>query len=295
MKRSDQIRGIILVAISAIVFAVGPTAAKVAFNDGANALTVVTLRGIVGAIIILILMLALRQSLILRGAALRWTFFCGVFNTAMVYGLFASVQYIPIGVAILIFFAHPILIAIFLHFEGGDALTTRKTSYAILAFLGLALALAPAMDRVDLFGLSLAAMSTLGICGAIICGARAQKNATSSQVNFYVTIMSTAVYASAMLAFGAWSPPASSHGWLGICVAGVAVAVGLLTFFSSFRFLGPVRAAMLGNMEPILSIIVAAPVLGQTLSLTQWAGAAVMIAAIFLFEAQDLGKRRLLN
>ena len=41
--------GIALVLSSAVAFAVGPTAAKVALDNGANVLTVVAARGLIGA------------------------------------------------------------------------------------------------------------------------------------------------------------------------------------------------------------------------------------------------------
>ena len=63
------------------------------------------------------------------------------------------------------------------------------------------------------------------------------------------------------------------------------IAVGLLCFFASFRYLRPVRVTMLSNAEPLLSIVMAAVILGQWLSPVQWLGAAIMIGAIVLFEA----------
>ncbi len=42
---------------------------------------------------------------------------------------------------------------------------------------------------------------------------------------------------------------------------------------------------MLSNAEPLLSVLMAAVILGQWLSPVQWIGAAIMIGAIVLFEA----------
>ena len=61
--------------------------------------------------------------------------------------------------------------------------------------------------------------------------------------------------------------------------------MGLLCFFASFRYLSPVRATMLSNAEPLLSILLAAVSLGQWLGPVLWSGAAIMIGAIVLFEA----------
>ncbi len=65
--------------------------------------------------------------------------------------------------------------------------------------------------------------------------------------------------------------------------AGVGIALGLLTFFR-FRYLSPVRAAILTNVEPLLSIVFAAAILDQRLVPLQWIGPLIMVGAIFLFE-----------
>ena len=72
---------------------------------------------------------------------------------------------------------------------------------------------------------------------------------------------------------------------VGIAGAGAGIAVGLLCFFASFRYLSPVRATMLSNVEPLLSMLLAALILAQWPGAIQWIGAAVMIGAIVLFEA----------
>ena len=110
-------------------------------------------------------------------------------------------------------------------------------------------------------------------------------------MNFYVTAIGSIVFVLLATALEAWSLPSNALGWFGVTGAGVGIAVGLLTFFAAFRYLSPVRATMLSNFEPLLSITFAAAILGQRLQPLQWVGAAIMIGAIVLFEAADRDKR----
>jgi len=277
--------GILLILISGTAFAIGPTAAKLALNNGSNTLTVVTLRGAVGALLLGLLLVAFRQQFRIGKTALRWCMLCSAFTAAMVYGLVGSISYIPVSVAILIFFTHPIMIAIIVHWRGGDRLTIRKLILALAAFSGLALALAPAIETLQMRGIALAALAAITICGAILTGARAQRYATSTQVNLYVTATSSLAFALITTGLGAWALPVNTIGWLGIIGAGAGIAVGLLTFFAAFRYLSAVRATMMSNIEPLLSILFGAAILGERLQPTQWIGAGVMIGAIVLFEA----------
>ena len=277
--------GIILILTSAVAFAIGPIGAKIALDNGSNILTVVTLRGAIGATVLSLLLVSFRQSFRISRAALPWCLLCGGFSALMVYGIIGSVAYIPVSVTILIFFVHPIVIAVIIHWRGGDRLTGGKLLLALAALAGLALALAPSFDTLELKGIALAALAAVTVCGAILSGARAQQYATSTQVNVYVTALGAALFALITSALDDWSLPSNALGWLGVAGAGVGIAIGLLTFFASFRYLSPVRATMLSNVEPLLTILLAALILGQWLSATQLIGAAIMIGAIALFEA----------
>jgi drug/metabolite transporter (DMT)-like permease len=283
--------GVLLVLISAAAFAIGPTAAKLAFDNGSNVLTVAALRGLIGAVLLGVLIAILGQSIRIGRAALRWCLLGSAFTGLMVYGFIGSVSYIPVGVAVLIFFTHPILIAAFVHRRGSDRLAPAQFLFAFGALVGLALALAPTFDTIDPIGVALAALAAVTVCGAILCGARAQQVATSTQVNFYVTAITGAAFAILTFALADWSLPINAVGWLGVVGAGFGIAVGLLTFFVAFRYLSPVRATMLSNVEPLLSILFAATVLGERLQPLQWTGAAIMIGSIVLFEAAERAVR----
>jgi drug/metabolite transporter (DMT)-like permease len=80
-------------------------------------------------------------------------------------------------------------------------------------------------------------------------------------------------------------------GWLGLAGAGGGVTIGLVAFFAAFRFIGPVRATMLSNVEPLLGVLFAIAVLGERLTSLQWTGVALAVAALTLFEASPLRQR----
>lgn len=49
---------------------------------------------------------------------------------------------------------------------------------------------------------------------------------------------------------------------------------------------------MLGNVEPLVSILSAAAMLGERLGPRRWAGVALVVGALALFEAVGRGRRR---
>ena len=277
--------GIALVIASTMAFAVGPIGARLAFEDGSDTLTVVVLRGVVAAALMAVLILVLRQRFGLDRRAWPWAMACGVLQAIAVYGFLGAVALVPVGVAVLVFFTHPLLLAGFAHWRGTETLTLRRAVLIGLAFGGLALVVGPELGGLDPVGLALAGLSSVAIAGMMLCIGRAQRHASSTQLNLHATLIGTLGMALVATLFAGWTLPAGVQGWLGILAAGFGVGLGLLAFFAALRHLSLVRASVLSSMEPLFSILLAAAVLGEALRPVQWAGALVIVGALALFEA----------
>jgi len=284
-SRASARTGVLLVLFSALAFAFGPVGARLAFEEGSNALSVVALRGAAAALLMAAIVLALRQRFGLDRRAWSWTLACGLFQGVAVYGFLGAVERVPVGVAVLIFFTHPFLLAAFAHWRGSEPITARKLGLMTAAFGGLALALGAQGDATDALGLGLAALSSVAISGMILCVGRAQAWAGSAQVNLHATLVGTLGAGLLATLLGGWALPGAAPGWFGILLAGVGVGLGVLAFFAALRHLGVVRASVLCCVEPLLSILLAALLLGEGLGPLQWLGALLLVAALALFEA----------
>lgn len=279
--------GIALVLASAAALAVAPTAAKLALDSGGNTLTVVALRGAIGLALMGLLLAGSRQPFGVGRRTLGWCLCAGLFHALATYGFIGSVGYIPVSLAVPIVFTHPILVAVVSHWRGGERLTRRKLALALAALAGIALVLGREAGNLDPVGVGLAALAAAAVSGMILFIARAQEGATSTQANFHMTAVAVAALVAATIAGNAWSFPSGAVGWLGLAGAGVGVTVGFLTFFAAFRHIGPVRATMLGNVEPLLSTLFAVAVLGERLGPWQWSGVVLVVVALGLFEAPE--------
>ncbi len=283
--------GIALVFASAAALAVAPTAAKLALEAGGGTLTVVALRGAIGLTLMGLLLAGSRQPFAVGRRTLAWCLCAGLFHALATYGFIGSVGRIPVSVAVPIVFTHPILVAALSHWRGGERLTRRKLALALAALAGIATVLGRGSGDLDPVGVGLAALAAVAVSGMILFVARAQEGATSTQANFHMTAVAVAALVAATVAGDAWSFPSGAVGWLGLAGAGAGVTVGFLCFFAAFRHIGPVRATMLGNVEPLLSALLAAAVLGESLGPWQWGGVALVAVALGLFEAPERGRR----
>jgi len=74
--------------------------------------------------------------------------------------------------------------------------------------------------------------------------------------------------------------PKSSTGWWAMAVVCGLYAIGLVSLFTSASRIGPLRTALMMNLEPVIAIALSMLVLGQGLTLPQFAGGALVIAGV---------------
>jgi drug/metabolite transporter (DMT)-like permease len=67
-------------------------------------------------------------------------------------------------------------------------------------------------------------------------------------------------------------------------VVSVMVTIAVLTLFISTQRIGPFRSALIMNLEPLLAIILSAPLLGEIITPLQGLGGAIMLAALVAFQ-----------
>ena len=281
---TQQATGIFLVVLSAVLTAVVPTSARLAYDAGTTTLTVLSARGIIAVAVLSLAMLAMGQSFAMRRKALLACLFAGIAYLFMAYGYIGSVAHIPVSLAVLIYFTHPLLLALIAHLRRTERMNGPRISLAIAVMLGLTLALGPELAVLDPVGVALAVLASVAVCALILFAVEAQKGASSTQIMVYSSLVTSVVFSALTTGVGAWSMPVSTLGWIGLTLAGLGSAFGLLAFFAAFRYISPVRATMISNLEPLLGVLIAVAVLGERLAGWQWLAVGVVVAGLVLFE-----------
>ena len=101
-------------------------------------------------------------------------------------------------------------------------------------------------------------------------------------INFHCLAAGTVLFAAFLLIRGGPANEISPAGLLKLCGAGSALTLGYAAFFAGLEIIGPLKASMLMNMEPVFTIIFAAVLLGERLSPLQIVGAGLVITGIIL-------------
>jgi drug/metabolite transporter (DMT)-like permease len=201
-----------------------------------------------------------------------------------VYLLFVAIELMPVPIAILTYFAYPLLTGLIGAATKLDTLTWRGALAAFAAFAGLALILGANPGGVVLGGVVAALGASLCRTATLLATRSLLGGADARLITWYALISSTTLFAVAAFATGTWNPPQTALGWGAVVGIGIGTTAALLAVFISTIRIGPFRTALFMNLEPLLTTIAAGLLLAEVITPLQAAGGAVMIAALVMFQ-----------
>ena len=281
---SRQLVGIGYLLLSGLGVVFLPTTAKLAYEADSNVMTVAFARGIVSTLLLLLVVLLLRQSLRLPRNMLGPSLVAGIAGAVFVYGVYGAILTINISLALLILYLYPMVLATWSHLTGSSRLAPLQWLWGLLAMLGLALILGLRFDQISPVGVALALMAMLATVVITLTNVRVTEVSGSLVANFYMSLWSFLIFAAALALFGDFRPPQTTLGWGGLIGNGIAYCVSWVAFFAGARILGAARASMITLVEPPLAALFAWFIFGETFTPLQWAGFALVLLALLLFE-----------
>jgi drug/metabolite transporter (DMT)-like permease len=271
---------------AASLYGLIPVFARAAFDNGVPAVENTLFRTTAVALILSAVCLATGQRLALPRAA--YPSFTGqVIGTLLISVCFiASIQFIDVGLAVIIFFTCPIIVLLAAPFIEGEHPGAIQLAIAGFAFAGLVVAIGPSLDRLDPRGLLLAAAGAIGYAVQFFSGRilsqHLQPLVMGSLVHaaaWPVTLIVALAYSGGSLAIlGGRTVTQTGY----VCMAGVAL-VHMIAYVTHMRALKAAPASTIApyfNAEPVVATTIAALFLAERLELHQYAGGAMVLAAL---------------
>jgi drug/metabolite transporter (DMT)-like permease len=291
-EASTQVsRGTALIVLASVCFGTSGPLVKPTMDAGLSPQQVASFRIAVAAVLLLAFVAVTRPALLkVRRGDLPLLVGYGLVGVAAVQLLyFAAVSRIPIGVAMLLEFTAPVLVALWVRFVRRVVLPARMWVGTTLALLGLAMVAEVWQGlRLDALGLMFGIGAALCAAAYFLIGERAVGTfAPLGLVTWGMVIgaMGIAVLAppwslpgdvlGAATRFGGWDVPVWA---LLVTCAVVSTALAYLFSISALRLLPANVVSVLALCEPIVATALAWLMLGQALTLVQVAGAAVLLA-----------------
>jgi drug/metabolite transporter (DMT)-like permease len=288
---SDQpagIRGLVRqlgpVLIAATMFSVSDVFGKIALESGSDVLSLLAFRSVIGIALVFVWM-----RLGIPGAKLpprlKWiSLGLGLLLTLNLFGVFKAIELVPVSIAILTYFIYPLLTGLLGAATGIDRLTWSGAATATAAFLGLGLIIGANPVQLASFGL-VAAVGAAACRAAMLLITRATlAGADARLITWYTLWSSMLVFVGLSLVTWNWQPPHTGPGWVAFVGIGITTTAAILTLYISTQRIGPFRTALYMNLEPLMTTVLSAFILGDRLTPLQVAGGAVMIAALCAFQ-----------
>jgi drug/metabolite transporter (DMT)-like permease len=269
---------------TALAFAIGDVFSKVVLITGGDVLGLATFRGVFGVIVILLWLWFSPPPVPHTPRQRNISLGVGVLFAGVVFGLFKSLEYAQVPVAVLSYFLYPLITGIAGALLGIDKLTWRGALAALAAFAGLALMVGAQPGALALAGIGFAVGAACCRTATLLITRAMLADADTRLITWYTMLSSTAIFVAASLGTWHWQGPQTGYGWFALLVVSVVVTIAVITLFMSVRRIGPFRTALIMNLEPLGATVLAAPLLGEVITPLQGLGGAIMLIALVAFQ-----------
>jgi drug/metabolite transporter (DMT)-like permease len=281
------VTGYVLVALVAVFFGIAPSFGKLAFDGGTGPVTLQLGRFVLAVCVVWVIV---RVRGLARPVPRRlWGLLAGLIATTALasFCYMTSVRLIPVPLASLTFFVFPLMVAPLSHLAGHERMTPLRLVALVLGFAGLALLLGADLKDADPVGVTMAFGAGTFVAISFLLTRQLSGSLGPMHITAIVTTGCLVIFAAAAGIEGVQLPTGQLP-WLGFIVNVLCYVVGLSSLYGAIARLGSVRVAVVGNMEPVISVVTAALLLGQVLGPWQMLGALVVLGGILLMQAERI-------
>lgn len=297
-----MVLGSLAALLAATAFGVNAPLSVVAYDHGMSSVGVTLWRALFAAASLAALVVVARlrgrelglHALDRRSASLLLG--AGLAGAFLNLSAFASFDRISVALALITFYTYPAMLAVTGVLFHGERFTVPKAAALGLAILGMVLVVVGQLDpseglRIDLVGFGLAFTAALCQVVYFTIGRSGFRHLPADEATLGVFAISIPVYVVAGLLTGslaaAVSAPFGDPTLLAISVVVGTVGAGIpsMLVLTGIRTIGGVRTGILLLFEPVVSVAIAAALLGQAVVPLQVLGGALVLAGGVLLQA----------
>ncbi len=285
-----RLSGYLLTILSAVSFGLMPIMARVAYSAGTNPITLLFVRFSTAFILMLIIILVRKTSLP-RGRTLLYLVLLGAVGyvgQSLCY--FTALTMTSASLLALLLYLYPVLVTVLSVIFLKDRITAIKLGALVLALTGSALTIGFKGEG-NPFGIMLGIGAAVIYSVYIVAGSKVMQSVQALPAST-VIIGSAALVYSGLAAVQGPVFPETAGGWLailGVAVLCTVVAIG--SFLAGMERIGPSNASTVSTLEPVVSVLMASLVLGETLSPLKIVGGVLILSAVMILTRADTTRK----
>ena len=288
---ASQRTGITIVLVAAVAFGTLGTLSRLFYDAGGDTWTLLWLRSVAGSLVFLALARWRGGRFPVRAVALG-AVVVGALQFGGGFALLEGYARAPIALVVLLFYAYPLIVCVGAAALFGEELGAWRAAALAGGLAGIAL-IAGVPEQVSGLGIVLGLTAAVCIAGAIL-GARHLLSRRALSPRWLNAMMAAGPALGVLAATPAHAPSFDFgvRGWVLVwtIVLGVSV-LAILLFYTGVGIVGASTASLLGNVEPVTSVLLAYAVLGEALSPVQLGGGALVVASVALIGVSSRLRR----
>ncbi len=286
MKAMNRFVGILLIILSAAAFGTLGILGRFAFAEGMDALSIMALRFSLAALVMLAVLGFRGERLPHGGTLLRLIGMGAVGYVGQAFAYLTALKYASPGLVALLLYLYPVFVVILSVIFNHERVNRLKIFALGVAVLGLALTVGP--EGGQLAGVLLAISAAAIYSVYIMVGTKVMQQVSAIQSSAVIFLAAGAGSSLLMLVNGAHLPQ-TGRGWgvIGAMVI-IATVIPVVTFLAGLRRIGATNAAMFSTLEPVVTVLLAALLLGEVLKPITLVGGGLILAAVIMLMRSEL-------
>ncbi len=276
---SGVLRGYLLVLTSAVGFGINPLLATAAYRAGVDVPAVLFYRFAVAALVLWGLCVGRGLVRPLPRRALAGLGVAGFAYVLQAATYFYAVQQISAGLAALLLYLYPCLVALVTALAARVVPSRGVVLSLVLSFAGIGLALGRVTGAGSLSGVLAGVATALCYTAYVLLTDHLGATVPPLLASAWVCTLATGFIVVATAATGTFAPALAMRSpWAVAGVGLVGGALAIATFFAGVAAVGATQASIVSTVEPIISVVGSAVLLGAAMTGWQWLGAATVLA-----------------
>jgi drug/metabolite transporter (DMT)-like permease len=279
-ERDPVLAGLVFTLGSAACYGVNIVSTRFAALEGVSGVSLVFYRVFVMLALTAAVAMLMRASLRVPAEERGPLLTLAVATVAIGAAYLSSVAFIPVTVAVVVFYTFPVLIVLASPLVEGTRLTAALLGVAATALTGVVLVVGPALGGLDPRGIALALIASLATTVQFFAATRCRRTGIVAKV-LWVHLLVLPASAVIGLVTGSLDPPSA------LLFAPIAVLVTVVGYVAGFalQILALARAsAVVAGIaycfEPVVAALSSVFFLGESLSAPQILGGFLVLAAI---------------
>jgi drug/metabolite transporter (DMT)-like permease len=288
-KADRSLKGVAAALLSSLFSGLAPIFGKLAYQAGVAPITLVALRTALAAgLLWLFYLLIWRRYIIIDRQNLMGCVGMGIANGVGSLLYYNGLARTDASLAHLLYSMYPFWVFIFLS-AAGHPISRMAVARLGLVLLSVFLLTWQGGDLADPLGVTLMIGAGALYGFHLVLGQWTLADVDPRTVTLYGLTTMAIVVGIPFFSRGGLVEPVTAEGWTAIVLLAIfPTALARLFVFAGMRRIGGAQTALLGIAEPLVAVVLAFAVLGESFTALQWLGAGVFVVSVLLIR-RDTG------